>query len=464
MTNYYTPKLYVTGNTTNFEGHMDIVITNIAFIIDPPNNRKDVITFQIDSRNGDFPLTKTKISDNIGYDKVLSKYFINDLVDIIMEFETDVLYMPNLALYNEIYYIAYQLSDEYITSHFHIKKNGLTCHSGFKYYIQYIPLVQHRFPRCSNGLNSNTVFPLVQTRTANFEDIKKSKYLSLPAQPHGFDPNTSYSSIHFTSYMLNEINKIIIDKGTIQNPNESIRNESISLNNIGLRVMAKFVKYYPGDIHIGPKKQFTCKYNMKLYMPDNGFSTCELKNVYDDVLSALLSGRRHIICDGEYRYTGFSKKLQLIGQAIKDSKIPRKNIFLTTKIQSSINPEHFKRAYEKTLVCLDTDYVDLLLLNQYNKSTIIENWKIMEELYFSKKCNHIGVSDFWGKRIKFFLTDDVNIIPSVVYNEQQADETSFDINVCVENEIKVILKGDEQFKEGMVKRNDKDLLQHVIFI
>jgi diketogulonate reductase-like aldo/keto reductase len=92
-----------------------------------------------------------------------------------------------------------------------------------------------------------------------------------------------------------------------------------------------------------------------------------------------------------------------VGKAIKESGIPREEIFVTTKLWNT------DQGYESTLRAIDTsleklgmDYVDLYLVHwptadeegvlSINKRQ--ETWRAMEEIYKSGKAKAIGVSNF----------------------------------------------------------------------
>ena len=118
---------------------------------------------------------------------------------------------------------------------------------------------------------------------------------------------------------------------------------------------------------------------------------------YQAVLSALQHGYRHIDTAQGYRNE------DIVGRAVKDSGIPREEIFITSKLD---NPNHgydnTMRSFEGTLEQLGTDYVDLFLIHwpnplQYRETwqqTNAETWKAFEELYHAGKIRAIGVSNF----------------------------------------------------------------------
>jgi diketogulonate reductase-like aldo/keto reductase len=103
---------------------------------------------------------------------------------------------------------------------------------------------------------------------------------------------------------------------------------------------------------------------------------------------ALESGYRHIDTAKIYGNE------QSVGSAILKSNISRKDIFLTTKLwNNDIRSGKMKEAFNESLEKLQTDYVDLYLIH-WPVQGFTEAWKVLEELYFSKKIKVIGVSNF----------------------------------------------------------------------
>ena len=107
------------------------------------------------------------------------------------------------------------------------------------------------------------------------------------------------------------------------------------------------------------------KLNSGYVMPLNGLGTYSLTGdtCYNAVTSALKSGVRLI--DTAYMYGNEEE----IGRAIRDSKIPRNEIFVITKIYPTQfdNP---KEAIELALKKLDIDYIDMMLLHHPGDSDV----------------------------------------------------------------------------------------------
>ncbi|CAE6449530.1 unnamed protein product [Rhizoctonia solani] len=97
------------------------------------------------------------------------------------------------------------------------------------------------------------------------------------------------------------------------------------------------------------------------------------------------------------------------GQAILESGVSREQLFITSKC-STKDP---RKALEKTLKELKTNYVDLYLIHSpIQTPNIAEAWKVMEDLKAEGKTRSIGVSNFRVKDLKTVL-EVAKVIPSV---------------------------------------------------
>ena len=102
-----------------------------------------------------------------------------------------------------------------------------------------------------------------------------------------------------------------------------------------------------------------------------------------------------------------------VGKAIRESGIPREDIFLTTKVWNDDQRE--KRtlaAFEESLKRLGTEYVDLYLVHWPVKGCYQETWQVMEKIYQSGRAKAIGVSNFQVHHLEDLLPDS-QIIPAV---------------------------------------------------
>ncbi|MBL5981996.1 glyoxal reductase [Petrotoga sp. 8T1HF07.NaAc.6.1] len=84
-----------------------------------------------------------------------------------------------------------------------------------------------------------------------------------------------------------------------------------------------------------------------------------------------------------------------IGKAIRKSKIPRDEIFITSKVWNTNQGfESTLNSFENSLKRLGTDYLDLYLIHWPVSGRYIETWKALEKLYKEGRVRAIGVSNF----------------------------------------------------------------------
>ena len=154
----------------------------------------------------------------------------------------------------------------------------------------------------------------------------------------------------------------------------------------------------------------TVKLNSGYDMPLNGIGTYSLTGdtCYNSIISALNSGVRLI--DTAYMYNNEEE----IGRAIKDSGVPREEIFITTKLYPSQydDPES---AIDDALERLDVDYIDLLLLHHPGNNDV-KAYKVMEQAVRDGKVRSIGLSNWYIEELEEFLPQ-ITIMPAVVQNE-----------------------------------------------
>ncbi len=154
------------------------------------------------------------------------------------------------------------------------------------------------------------------------------------------------------------------------------------------------------------------KLNDNVAIPVYGFGTFLIPNdgsTYQAVKEALALGIRHI--DTAVAYFNEEE----VGRAVKDSGIPREEIFITSKLWlQDYGYEAAKKAIALSLKKLNTDYIDLYLMHQpYGEVEALAGaWKAMEEAKAAGKIRSIGVSNMtvkiWNKYIPHFGS-----IPSV---------------------------------------------------
>ncbi|WP_268913348.1 aldo/keto reductase [Lentilactobacillus sp. SPB1-3] len=144
-------------------------------------------------------------------------------------------------------------------------------------------------------------------------------------------------------------------------------------------------------------------------IPQVGFGTWQSADgdeAYQAVKWALEAGYRHIDTAAAYGNE------ESVGKAIKDSGIPRDELFITTKLWNENHGyEETKQAFGESLEKLGLDYVDLYLIHWPNPAKFRDNWKeanagswkAFEEFYENGTAKAIGVSNFRPKHLDALL-------------------------------------------------------------
>ncbi|HNV28052.1 MAG TPA: aldo/keto reductase [Cyclobacteriaceae bacterium] len=84
-----------------------------------------------------------------------------------------------------------------------------------------------------------------------------------------------------------------------------------------------------------------------------------------------------------------------IGNAIRASAVPRKEIFLTTKVADGDQGyDNTLRAFDESSRKLNSDYIDLYLVHWPIKKTRKDTWRALEKLYADKRVRAIGVANY----------------------------------------------------------------------
>lgn len=140
-------------------------------------------------------------------------------------------------------------------------------------------------------------------------------------------------------------------------------------------------------------------------IPVVGFGVFMIPNngpTYDAVLQALKAGYRHIDTAAAY----FNE--EDVGRAVKDSGIPREDIFITSKLWlQDYGYEQAKIGIARSLRKLNLGYIDLYLIHQ-PYGDVTGAWKAMEEAKEAGQIKSIGVSNMtpkiWNQYVPQFKT------------------------------------------------------------
>jgi len=115
---------------------------------------------------------------------------------------------------------------------------------------------------------------------------------------------------------------------------------------------------------------------------------------------AIKTGFHHL--DGAQVYGNEAE----LGQAIKDSAIPREKLYVTTKINGT-KPQNTLEAFNTSLSKLQLDYVDLYLIHApyfaSSPTDLQRKWADMESILASGRAKSIGVSNFLISHLKTIL-------------------------------------------------------------
>ncbi|RNA36597.1 glyoxal reductase [Brachionus plicatilis] len=139
----------------------------------------------------------------------------------------------------------------------------------------------------------------------------------------------------------------------------------------------------------------------------------------ESVKHALKIGYRHLDTAKCYNNE------HLIGQAIKESGIDRKDVFLVTKLfPDDMGYDKTLKAFDKSCKQLKVEYIDLYLIHfpaklrgqnndlEKSRQVRLETWKALEKLHSDGKCRAIGVSNFMQRHLEEII-DAGMTIPSV---------------------------------------------------
>ncbi len=180
----------------------------------------------------------------------------------------------------------------------------------------------------------------------------------------------------------------------------------------------------------------TIKLNDGVEIPVFGFGTFMIPadgSTRKAVREALELGITHIDTAAAY----FNEKE--VGQAVKDSRIDREKLFITSKMWlQDYGYENAKKAIDTSLKKLDMDYMDLYLIHQ-PYGDVTGAWNAMEEAKQQGKIRSVGVSNMtpkiWNNFIPQFAT-----MPSVnqvefnpFYQQKEIRKILEPLNVRIES-------------------------------
>ena len=177
-------------------------------------------------------------------------------------------------------------------------------------------------------------------------------------------------------------------------------------------------------------------------IPKIGFGTYKAGNgnCESAVIDAINSGYTY------FDTAAFYKNESEIAKAIKNSNVKREDLIIASKVwREDLGYDETRKAFEKSLKELNTDYLDVYLIHWPKekpfdvswKQKDIKTWKAMEELYKAGRIKVIGVSNFLPHHL-INLMENCEIKPMVNQLESHIgylQKTALDF--CVKNDILV---------------------------
>ena len=189
--------------------------------------------------------------------------------------------------------------------------------------------------------------------------------------------------------------------------------------------------------------------NNGVKMPMAGIGTFLLTpdEAETSILSALEDGYRLIDTANAY----LNEKA--VGRAIRESGLPREEIFLETKLWPSFYEQ--PDAVDKTLERLGTDFIDLLLIHQ-PAGNYLAGYRQMEKACQEGKVRAIGLSNFKRTQIEEILSQ-CKVRPAVLQTEVHPYNQEKELKAFLDEEAMVI---QAWYPLG---HGDKALIQEKVF-
>ncbi|WP_046213777.1 aldo/keto reductase [Paenibacillus wulumuqiensis] len=154
----------------------------------------------------------------------------------------------------------------------------------------------------------------------------------------------------------------------------------------------------------------TKKLNNGVEMPWFGLGVWQVEEGEDatqSVTAAIKAG--YISIDTAAAY----KNEESVGKAIRDSGVPRDQLFITSKLWNGDQGyESALAAFDATMEKLGLDVLDLYLIHWPVKGKYKDSWRAMEKLYKEGRIRAIGVSNFQPHHLDDLLAD-AEVVPAV---------------------------------------------------
>ena len=153
----------------------------------------------------------------------------------------------------------------------------------------------------------------------------------------------------------------------------------------------------------------TVTLNTGTEMPLLGFGVFQMRDAAEcerSVADALAAGCRLIDTAASYLNE------EAVGRALRQSGVPRGELFVTTKLWvQDAGEERARRAFDRSLRRLGLDYLDLYLIHQ-PYGDVHGAWRALEALHREGRARAIGVSNFPPDRVMDLMVFN-EVVPAV---------------------------------------------------
>ena len=194
----------------------------------------------------------------------------------------------------------------------------------------------------------------------------------------------------------------------------------ISGHRFKTRTVSSEINAWLDELQLSPKKdQIVREFNFKTQrvilnsgyeMPIVGLGTYSLSDEEcQRSISTLLKAGGRLI-DTAYMYHNEAA----VGKAIRNSNIPREEIFVITKLYPS-QFNNAKESIDQALERMGLDYIDMMLLHHPGDGDV-EAYKALEQAMADGKIHSIGLSNWYIEELEDFLPQ-ISITPALVQNE-----------------------------------------------
>ncbi|XP_064112434.1 uncharacterized oxidoreductase ZK1290.5-like isoform X2 [Macrobrachium nipponense] len=166
-------------------------------------------------------------------------------------------------------------------------------------------------------------------------------------------------------------------------------------------------QFVMADVYTNPEKHVLLHNNVKMPLLGLGTSHDGGYN-HEAVVYALKS------CD--YRHIDTAKRYgceKYIAQAIKDSGVPREEVFLTTKCwPTDYGTSATQEAFSGSCQRLEVNYLDVPSGVRDKNSLLQDTWRTLELLLDEERVRSIGVSNFLEPHLEVILSE-CSVVPHV---------------------------------------------------